>query len=76
MESFILWQISDYPLICMFHNRHIEKRVNRLYDGAFSLVCDDSKSLSFKDVLRKDNSVSIRKISNYLQKKFLKRKTQ
>ena len=38
MESFILWQISDYPLICMFHNRHIEKRVNRLYDGAFSLV--------------------------------------
>ena len=43
----------------MFHNRSMENSINRIHERAFKLVYDDSRHLSFKELLAKNNSISI-----------------
>ena len=59
MKSFIESQFSYCPLIWMFHSRKMEHRINNIHERALRVVYENSKSLTFSELLQKDNSVSI-----------------
>ena len=58
MKALIESQFSYCPLVWMFHNRTLNNCINRLHERGLRLVYKDYK-LSFDELLRKDNSVSI-----------------
>ena len=58
MKSFIESQFSYCPLVWMFHSRTLNNRINKLHERGLRLVYKDPK-LTFKELLKKDNSVSI-----------------
>ena len=58
MKAFIESQFSYCPLVWMFHSRKLNNRINRLHERGLRMVYKDYK-LSFDELLRKDNSVSI-----------------
>ena len=60
MGSFIMSQFSYYPLIWICHSRRINNRINKLHERALKLAYND-KSSSFRELLEKDNSVTINK---------------
>ena len=43
--------IAKRKFSSMFHSRNIASKINRLYERAFRLGYDDSKQLSFRDLL-------------------------
>ena len=56
----------------MVHSRNTTNRINRLNESSLpSLVNDDSKNVSFRELLLKNKSVSTQQINfTYLQWKF------
>ena len=54
MKSFITSQFGYCPLIC----RALNNKINSVHERALRITYNDSKS-TFKDLLNKDNSVSI-----------------
>ena len=58
MKAFIESQFSYCPLVWMFHSRTLNNRINKLHERGLRLVYKDS-TLSFEELLRKDNSFSI-----------------
>ena len=58
MNTFVMSQFSYCPLIWMFHDRSVNKKINKIHEGALRITYKDSCS-SFKDLLKKAESVSI-----------------
>ena len=58
MKAFITSQFNYCPLIWMFYSRELSNRINRIHERALRLVYQDN-SLSFAELLEKDNSVTI-----------------
>ena len=58
MKVFVTSQLNYCPLIWIFHSRELNNRINRIHEQALKLVYQDN-SLSFAEVLEKDNSVTI-----------------
>ena len=58
MKAFITSQFNYCPLIWMFHSRELNYCINRIHERALRLVYQDN-SLSFAELLEKDNSVTI-----------------
>ena len=58
MNTFFSSQFAYCPLICMFHNRKLNNRINNLQERALRLVHNDNTS-SFYELLQKDNSFTI-----------------
>ena len=58
MSSFFNSQFNYYPLVCMFHGRSINNKINRLRKRVLRIVYNDFKS-SFKNLLEEDGTVSI-----------------
>ena len=53
-----LCQFDYCPLIWMNHNRSLNNNINRIHERAFRIVYRDKKS-TFKELLEKDNSVTV-----------------
>ena len=51
-------QFGYCPLICMFHGRWLNNKINHLHECLLPIVHKDNNS-SFKDPLKKDNSFTI-----------------
>ena len=58
MKVFVTSQFNYCLLIWIFHSRELNNRINRIHEQALKLVYQDN-SLSFAEVLEKDNSVTI-----------------
>ena len=58
MKSFIESQFGYCPLVWMFHSRSLNNKINKLHERALRLVYKEH-NLSFEELLRKDNSVTI-----------------
>ena len=58
MKVFVTSQLNYCPLIWIFHSRELNNRINRIHEQALKLVYQDN-SLSFAEVLEKDNSVTV-----------------
>ena len=58
IKAFITSQFNYCPLIWMFHSRELNYCINRIHEPALRLVYQDN-SLSFAELLEKDNSVII-----------------
>ena len=57
MNTFVMSQFSYCPLIWMFHDRHINNKVNKIHERAVRIACKDSHSC-FESLLERNNSVS------------------
>ena len=58
MNSFFKSQFSYCPLVCMFHTRIMNNKINRLHERCMRLTYGD-KTSSFEELLEQDKSVSI-----------------
>ena len=58
VAAFIESQFNHCPLVWMFHSRTLNNKINKLHERALRLVYKD-KSLTFKQLLEKDQSFSI-----------------
>ena len=58
MQAFFNSQFSYCPLVWMFHSREVNAKINNLHFRALRMVYLDETS-SFKELLRKDGSVTI-----------------
>ena len=58
MKAFVISQFNYSPLIWMFHNRALTKRINKILERALRLVYQN-KNLSFSELLELDNTVTI-----------------
>ena len=54
MNSFFNSQFSYCPLICMFHSRIMNNKINRLHERCMRLIYED-KTSSFEELLEQDN---------------------
>ena len=82
-KTFVESQFSYCPLVWMFHDRTINRRINRLHERALRLVYNDQTS-SFEELLKEDKSCTIHqrniqtlaleiyKTKNNLNPKFMK----
>ena len=58
MKAFIESQFRYCPLVWMFHSRGNNNKIDRIQERALRITYNN-KSLSFQDLLGKDNSVTI-----------------
>jgi len=58
MNAFFNAQFNYCPLTWMFHSRKLNNKINRLHERCLRIVYNDN-SLTFEQLLTKDNSVSI-----------------
>ena len=61
MNVFITSQFSYCPLIWMSHKSTINNRISKIYKKDFRLVYKKETNLSFDQLLKKDESVSIQR---------------
>ena len=57
-QSFNTFQFGYCSLTWMNHNRSLKNNINRIHEGALTMVYRDKKS-TFKELFEKDNSVTI-----------------
>ena len=57
-NTFVLSHFNYCPLIWMFNGRNIDKKINKIQERALRITYKDNTS-QFKELLEKDNSVSI-----------------
>ena len=58
MKAFIISQFNYCPLIWMFHNRTINKKINKLHERALRLVYKND-FLTFQELLVLDGSMTV-----------------
>ena len=58
METFILSHFGYCPLVWMFHNRKLNRRINKLHERALRIVYNDYES-PFRKLLDASNSFTI-----------------
>ena len=56
MRAFVISQFQYFPLVWMFHSRHLNNKINRIHERALRIAYKDYKS-SFNTLL--DKSVNI-----------------
>ena len=56
-KSFVESQFAYCPLVWMFHDRHLHKKINHFHERAVRIVYKDDTS-SFESLLERDESVS------------------
>ena len=54
VDLFITSHFSYYPLIWMFHSRHLNNRIDHIHERALKIIYQDYNS-SFKKLLRKED---------------------
>ena len=59
-NTFIMSQSSYCPLIWMFHSRAMEHKKNKIHERTLRLIHPNQHQLSFKQLLEKNKTVSIR----------------
>ena len=59
MNAFIIPQFSYSPLVCMFHSRTLNNRINKTHEKALRIADKDQTFLSFDDLLKRDKSARI-----------------
>ena len=57
--AFIMSQFSCCPLICMFHSRTMEHRMNKIHERTIKLIYPNQHQLTFKELLEKNKTISI-----------------
>ena len=55
VNLFITSHFSHYPLVQMFHSRHLNNRIDHIHESALTIIYQDYNS-SFKELLRKDRT--------------------
>ena len=58
LQTFIESQFGYCPLICMFHSRRVNNKINHLHERSLRIVYKDNYS-SYVDLLAKDKSFTI-----------------
>ena len=58
MRAFITSQFQYCPLVWMFHNRQVNKKINKIQERALRITYKDTES-TFSDLLQKDCAVTI-----------------
>ena len=58
MNAFIVSQFGYCPLVWMFHDRSVNKKINKIHERALRIAYEDSCS-NFEKLLTKANSVTI-----------------
>ena len=58
LNAFFKSQFNYCPLAWMFHSRSLNNKINRLHERCLRVIYND-KSSSFKELLERDNSISI-----------------
>ena len=58
MNAFVVSQFSYCPLVWMFHDRSVNKKINKIHERALRITYKDSCS-NFEELLTKANTVSI-----------------
>ena len=58
MKTFIESQVGNCSLVCMFHVRKVNRKINHLHESSLRIVYKDYTS-SFGDLLRQDISVIV-----------------
>ena len=58
MKAFVISQFNYCPLTWMFHNRALNNRISKVHERALRLVYQN-KNLSFSELLKLDNAVTI-----------------
>ena len=58
MNAFVVSQFSYCPLVWMFHDRSVNKKINKIHEKALRISYKDSCS-NFEESLLKANTVSI-----------------
>ena len=58
MKAFINSQFGYCPLVWMFHDRTLNRRINKIQERALRIVYDDQLS-TFDELLQKDNSFTV-----------------
>ena len=58
ISAFVTSQFSYCPLVCMFHSRTLNNRINRIHERALRIIYQDYQ-LPFEELLSKDKSVTI-----------------
>ena len=67
VNLFITSHFSHYPFVWMFHSRHINNRIDHIYERALKMIYQGYNS-SFKEVLRKDKTKINKNVSVEWQK--------
>ena len=57
-NAFIMSQFSYCPLICMFHSRAMEHRINRIHERTLRPIYSNHHQLTFKELSEKNKTVS------------------
>ena len=58
MKAFVISKFTYFTLICMFHDRGVNSKINHIYQGALTIAYQDLTS-RFAELLINDNSGSI-----------------
>ena len=58
MKTFIQSQFNYCPLVWMFHNRTLNRKINKLHERALRIVYKN-ENLTFQELLDKDGSVTV-----------------
>ena len=58
MKTLIQSQFNYCSLTCMFHNRTLNNKINKLHESALRLV-HKNDDLTFQELLDKDNSITM-----------------
>ena len=58
MNAFVVSQFSCCPLVWMFHDRSVNKKINKVHERGLRITYKDSCS-NFDELLMKGNTVSI-----------------
>ena len=58
MKVFIISQFEYCPLICMFHSRWLNQKINKIQERALRITYKDTES-TFSELLQKDCAVTI-----------------
>ena len=59
MKSFIESQFSYCPLVWMFHDRTLKRKINRLHERALRIVYDNNETTTFEELLKRDQSYTV-----------------
>ena len=62
IKTFVTSQFNYCSFISMFHSRELNNHINRIHERALRLIYQDN-SLSFAELLGKDNFVTIYRIN-------------
>ena len=58
VKTFAESHFGYYSLIWIFHNRKLNRKINHIQERYLQIFCNDC-TISFKDLLKKDNSFKI-----------------